>query len=139
MWLYHPVRLIGALIAWLEKKARVLCGRDEKKLLWAGTVICILVIAVSVIVPCILLYAAGRIHPALRFVLESFWCYQLLAAKSLKQESRKVYDEIKKGDLPGARKAVSMIVGRDTDQLDEAGVVKAAVETVAENTSDGVT
>ena len=139
MWLYHPVRLIGALIAWLEKKARVLCGRDEKKLLWAGTVICILVIAVSVIVPCILLYAAGRIHPALRFVLERFWCYQLLAAKSLKQESRKVYDEIKKGGLPGARKAVSMIVGRDTDQLDEAGVVKAAVETVAENTSDGVT
>lgn len=139
VWLYHPVRLIGALIAWLEKKARALCGRDEKKLLRAGTVLCILVIAVSVAIPCIFLYAAGRIHPALRFVLESFWCYQLLAAKSLKQESRKVYDEIKKGDLPGARKALSMIVGRDTDQLDEAGVVKAAVETVAENTSDGVT
>lgn len=139
VWLYHPVRLIGALITWLEKKARALCGKNEKKLLTAGTIICVLVIAVSVAVPCILLYCAGRIHPALRFVLESFWCYQLLAAKSLKQESHKVYDEIKRGDLPGARKAVSMIVGRDTAQLDEAGVIRAAVETVAENTSDGVT
>lgn len=84
-----------------------------------------------------LLWAAGKVHPYLRFALESFWCYQILAVKSLKVESMKVYKELKKGDLPAARRAVSMIVGRDTQNLDEAGVTKAAVETVAENTSDG--
>lgn len=65
-------------------------------------------------------------------------CYQLLATKALKDESMKVYERLKAGDLPGARKAVSMIVGRDTESLDEAGVTKAAVETVAENASDGI-
>ena len=65
-------------------------------------------------------------------------CWQLLATKSLKTESMKVYKRLRKHDLPGSRKAVSMIVGRDTNVLDEAGVTKAAVETVAENTSDGV-
>lgn len=139
VWLYHPVRLIGALISGLEKLARRVCGEKKKALLAAGILLWLIVASVSVAVPCALLYAAGLLHPAARFVLESFWCYQLLAAKSLKQESMKVYDEIKKGDLTGARKAVSMIVGRDTESLNETGVVKAAVETVAENTSDGVT
>ncbi|HCR82091.1 adenosylcobinamide-phosphate synthase CbiB [Muricomes intestini] len=139
VWLMHPVRLIGAWISFLEKRARKLCGDSDKKLLAAGVVLCVLVILPAFGIPWFLLYIAGYIHPILEFILESFWCYQLLAAKSLKQESRKVYTELKKGDLPGARKAVSMIVGRDTDRLDEAGVTKAAVETVAENASDGVT
>ena len=65
-------------------------------------------------------------------------CYQLLATKSLKTETMKVYDALKEGDLKKARYAVSMVVGRDTDVLDEIGVTKAAVETVAENTSDGI-
>lgn len=72
------------------------------------------------------------------FLLEMFWCYQLLAAKSLKVESMKVYKKLKESDLEGARKAVSMIVGRDTAKLDCEGVTKATVETIAENTSDGV-
>lgn len=139
VWLYHPVRLIGRWIAFLEKQARRICGDRSGKLLTAGRVICFLVIVLSFGIPYALLYTAGYIHPVLRFGLESFWCYQLLAVKSLKQESRKVYSEIQKGDLPGAKKAVSMIVGRDTEPLDETGVIKAAVETVAENTSDGVT
>ena len=71
--------------------------------------------------------------------LEAFWCYQLIAAGSLKKESGKVYTALKNNDTEGARYAVSMIVGRDTERLDEAGITKAAVETVAENTSDGVT
>ena len=79
------------------------------------------------------------IHPALWFALEAFWCFQILAARSLCRESGKVYDRLKENDLPGARKAVSMIVGRDTENLTAEGVTKAAVETVAENTSDGVT
>ena len=138
VWLYHPVRLIGKLISILEKECRSLCGDSGKKLIVAGGVLWLLVLVVSTGIPFLLLWAAGRIHPYLRFALESFWCYQILATKSLKVESMKVYTELKKGDLPAARRAVSMIVGRDTEVLDEVGVTKAAVETVAENTSDGV-
>lgn len=137
LWLYHPVRLIGALIGVLEKMARRLCGDSRRKLLFAGGCLWLIVLLVSAGVPMFLLWAAGKVHPYLRFALESFWCYQILAVKSLKVESMKVYKELKKGDLPAARRAVSMIVGRDTQNLDEAGVTKAAVETVAENTSDG--
>lgn len=139
VWLYHPVRLIGAMTAFLEKQFRKICGESIRAQLAAGVVLWVLVAAVSTVVPWLVLYGAQRIHPVLCFVMESFWCYQLLAAKSLKQESMKVYAELKREDLSGARKAVSMIVGRDTESLDEAGVTKAAVETVAENTSDGVT
>ncbi len=67
-----------------------------------------------------------------------FWCGQALARKGLAQESRNVYKELQKGDLPAARKAVARIVGRDTQNLTAEGVTKAAVETVAENASDGV-
>lgn len=139
VWLYHPVRIIGALISFLEKIARKICKGNERRLLFAGTVLWILVAAVSFGIPWMLLYGAERIHAAARFVLESFWCYQLLAVRSLQRESKKVYEALNQKDLPGARKAVSMIVGRDTKVLDEAGVTRAAVETVAENTSDGVT
>ena len=71
-------------------------------------------------------------------VIETIMCYQILAVKSLKVESMKVYYALDKEGLQQARNAVAMIVGRDTKQLDEHGVVRAAVETVAENTSDGV-
>lgn len=74
----------------------------------------------------------------LGFALETFWCGQLLATKSLKAESMKVYDRLKNGTIEEARYAVSMIVGRDTKELTEEGVTKAAVETVAENASDGI-
>lgn len=80
-----------------------------------------------------------RFIRAVRFLLETFWCYQIFAARCLVGESRKVYQKLKEDDLPGARRAVSMIVGRDTENLTAEGVTKAAVETVAENTSDGVT
>ena len=86
----------------------------------------------------LLLYLAYHIHTVLGIVVETFLCYQMLAVKSLKDESMRVYEELKKQDLPGARNAVSMIVGRDTKSLSAAGVTKAAVETIAENTSDGI-
>lgn len=138
-WLYHPVRLIGLLISALEAFARKVCKENERKLLAAGALLCAIVVIVSAGIPFVLLYAAGLLHPGLRFVLESFWCCQLLAVKGLRAESIKVYKELKKDDLPGARRAVSMIVGRDTQRLTREGVIRAAVETVAENTSDGVT
>ena len=137
-WLYHPVRLIGALIAKCEQICRWIANGSKRRLLIGGGVIFAVVLIVSAAIPAGLLYLAAKIHPLLSFGLESFWCYQILAARSLQTESMKVYRELKKQDLPAARKAVSMIVGRDTDSLDAEGVTKAAVETVAENTSDGV-
>lgn len=136
VWLYHPVRLIGNWISWGERQLRKMCGTH---LTAAGGVLWVLTAGMAFVIPFGLLALAGWIHPALRFLLETFWCFQILAAKCLASESRKVYDRLKARDLPGARKAVSMIVGRDTEKLTEEGVTKAAVETVAENTSDGVT
>ncbi|HIZ13600.1 MAG TPA: adenosylcobinamide-phosphate synthase CbiB [Candidatus Mediterraneibacter stercorigallinarum] len=136
VWLYHPVRLIGNWISWGERQLRKVCGTH---LTAAGGVLWVLTAGMAFAIPFGLLALAGWIHPALRFLLETFWCFQILAAKCLASESRKVYDRLKARDLPGARKAVSMIVGRDTEKLTEEGVTKAAVETVAENTSDGVT
>ena len=138
VWMYHPVRMIGALIRWMEQVFRKICGDSARALLAGGIVLCVVTVAVSSAVPAAILFAAGRIHPYLQPALEGFMCYQLLAAKSLKQESMKVYQELKRQDLKKARKAVSMIVGRDTAELTEEGVTKAAVETIAENTSDGV-
>lgn len=138
VWLYHPVRLVGKLIETLEKGLRRIAGDSDKRLLVAGGVLCVIVTGVSAGIPFGILLLAERIHPWLSFVLQCFWCYQLLAAKSLKAESHTVYQKLKENDLPGARYAVSMIVGRDTRELSETGVTKAAVETVAENTSDGV-
>lgn len=98
----------------------------------------IFICAGSAAVPLGILYVAYKIHTLLGIGIETFFCYQMLAVKSLKQESMRVFEELEKGDLKGARYAVSMIVGRDTQSLDEVGVTKAAVETVAENTSDGI-
>lgn len=134
----HPIVLIGKLIAALEKLLRGAFPKTKKGELWAGTVLVISVTVLCAGVPFLLLYAAGRISPWLRFALESIMCWQIIAAKSLRDESMKVYRSLKKGDREQARRDVSMIVGRDTAVLDEAGITRAAVETVAENASDGV-
>ena len=213
VWLYHPVRMIGNMISFLEKRLR---KENDKKNMTAGGVLWIIVAILSFGIPfaglrvaqnihplicfflesfwCYQIFAAkslseeskkvyyclkrndmkearravsmivGRggvlwiivailsfgipfaglrvaqnIHPLICFFLESFWCYQIFAAKSLSEESKKVYYCLKRNDMKEARRAVSMIVGRDTENLTEEGVTKAAVETVAENTSDGVT
>ena len=141
VWLYHPVRIIGKWISFLEKILRKFAGDqegNEKKLLIAGGILWILVILASAAVPMGILYLAEKFSPCAAFVLECFWCYQLLAARSLGKESKKVYKKLIQDDLPEARLAVSMIVGRDTENLTVEGVTKAAVETVAENTNDGV-
>ena len=141
VWLYHPVRIIGKWISFLEKILRKFAGDqegNEKKLLIAGGILWILVILASAAVPMGILYLAEKFSPCAAFVLECFWCYQLLAARSLGKESKKVYKKLIQDDLPGARLEVSMIVGRDTENLTVEGVTKAAVETVAENTNDGV-
>ena len=141
VWLYHPVRLIGKGISFGERQLRKLCSRNKsgRGLVAAGAVLWMCITGLSFLIPLGVIALAQKIHPALRFVLESFWCYQIVAARCLCKESGKVYERLKAEDLPGARRAVSMIVGRDTENLSAEGVTKAAVETVAENTSDGVT
>lgn len=121
-WLYHPIRLIGHLISFLEKPLRSVAGKSPKKQIVAGGILWILVILISTGIPCLMLWAAEKIHPAVSFLLECFWCYQILAARSLSVESKKVYHALKTQDVEGARKAVSMIVGRDTKSLTEKGL-----------------
>lgn len=137
-FLYHPIRLVGNLITVTERGLRKVFPKTEKGELTAGVFLVLIVTGISTAVPSLLLYGAWRLNPWLYFAVQTVMCYQLLATKSLKDESMKVYAKLKAQDLPGARYAVSMIVGRDTQVLDETGVTKAAVETVAENTSDGI-
>lgn len=135
-WLPHPVRLIGRGIAGLERILRKrLPGRERM----AGILLAAVILVLSTAIPSLVLFLCYRICVWLGVAVESVFCYYLLAARCLAKESGKVYRAAAAGDVEGARRAVSMIVGRDTAPLDMQGIVKAAVETVAENTSDGVT
>lgn len=137
-WLYHPVQAIGLLISGSEKLLRKIFPKTKAGERIAGGALVLIVVCISTAVPLLLLLVFYKLHPAAGLALESFMCYQLLATKSLKTESMKVYEKLAADDLPGGRYAVSMIVGRDTQELSPQGVTKAAVETVAENASDGV-
>lgn len=143
-WLWHPVQGIGLIIkyveAFLRRVFRINAEREADKIRKrvAGVIMVILVIAISLVPVCLILYLAGRINRYVRLGVEIIICYQMLAARSLCVESMKVYYALRDGTIEDARTAVSMIVGRDTASLNEEGVTKAAVETVAENTSDGV-
>lgn len=138
-WLYHPVRVIGKLIDGFEYLLRALFSKTKAGEWAAGGLLVVLVVGISTGAPAYILYLLYyKVNVWAGLILETFWCYQLLATKSLKVESMRVYDRLTKGTLLEARKAVSMIVGRDTAGLDEEGVTKAAVETVAENTADGI-
>ena len=103
-----------------------------------GIILAVIVPVMSALMSAMILLIAYKLHPILGVMIEAIMTYQILAAKCLKVESMKVYKSLKEEGLAAARKAVSMIVGRDTQVLDETGVAKAAIETVAENTSDGV-
>lgn len=144
-WLFHPIRFMGNMISALEARLRRLF---PEHLLLAGGVLAGFMCLFWTLIPVLgflgiyrglLSFGIQRhwIYICL-FVLESFFCGQLLAARSLQTESMKVCSALKEGDIEKARKAVSMIVGRDTAVLDRDGIARAAVETVAENTSDGV-
>ena len=130
-----PIRLIGYLISFLEKVMRRIFTKNERL---GGAVMAICVLIICGGVPFAILFFAYRLNYFFGIAIESVICYFMLAAKSLKQAGMSVYKPLKNGDVDGARKSVSMIVGRDTESLDDIGITKAAVETVAENTSDGV-
>lgn len=132
----HPIRLIGNTISKLETFTRKIMPKHE---IAAGTLLAIIVLLLSSVVPSAILILCYNLNELFGILIEGIMCYYLLAAKCLKTESFKVYEAIAERDTERARRAVSMIVGRDTDSLDDRGIIKAAVETVAENTSDGIT
>jgi adenosylcobinamide-phosphate synthase len=133
----HPVVLIGHFITHLEHFLRRLFPNTPSGNRTAGSILWLLTVLVSAGIPAILLRLTWLIHPYLYTLTAAIMSYQIMATKSLKDESMKVYHALVLPNLQQARHAVSMIVGRDTDRLDEKGVTKAAVETIAENTSDG--
>ena len=134
----HPVVYIGKLIDVTEKGMRKMFPKTVRGENFAGAAVWLIVVTVSAGIPLLALHLAYGANCWLGLLLETILCAQILATKSLKTESMKVYQALQTGDLSKARYAVSMIVGRDTQYLDEAGVTRAAVETVAENTSDGI-
>lgn len=134
----HPICLIGNFISFLERNLRKIFGFSNNGLLFGGGVMVFLVISTCFAVPYALLYLAGMVNPWLAFALETLMFYQIFATKCLRDESMKVYYALQKGDLDEARLMLSWIVGRDTKNLSEAEVTKGAVETIAENTADGI-
>ena len=137
-WMWHPICLIGNMIAAFEKLCRKIFPKTERGELAGGIFLVILVLICSSAIPLLLLGITWKFCRPMGFILACYMCYTILATKCLRTESRKVAEALTKEGLSAGRKAVSMIVGRDTESLSEEGVIKAAVETVAENTSDGV-
>ena len=137
-WLPHPVVYMGKAISKLEKFLRPRLPKTPQGELLGGAIVAFCLPVGTFLLTGLVCWGAARLHPLLGLTVQMFWCGQALAARGLVQESTNVYQELKKPDLPGARKAVSRIVGRDTAELTAEGVTKAAVETVAENASDGV-
>lgn len=139
LWLPHPVRLMGRMIGALERILRKKLGKRERT---AGTILVLVMVCAWGILPAVLFWGLWKLSlpggALIPLLIQGILCSQLLAARDLKIQSCRVGEFLKRGDLPGAKQSVSMIVGRDTAPLDEAGVARAAVETVAENTSDGI-
>ena len=137
-WLYHPVQAIGWLIVKLEPPLRRAFPDSDRGQVRAGVALVILVVGITGLVSGGVLWGLHLLHPMAGFAGEVILCWLILAAKSLRTESMKVVRALETGTLDDGRRAVSMIVGRDTEHLSEAEVLKAAVETVAENASDGI-
>lgn len=135
---WHPVRSIGWLVTALEGKLRRCFPGHRCGELAAGAVLVLLVLTATGVAAAGVLALAWRLHPWPGILCMCLMCGQIFAARSLKTESCKVYKALEGGDVEEARTAVSMIVGRDTAVLSREGIIRAAVETVAENASDGV-
>ena len=134
----HPVVLMGRCISCLEKALRARFPKTERGSFAAGLTMAMILIAGTILLCSGILRILDRIHPVFALAAETLWCWQALAAKDLRVEALRVYDALTGGTVVLARAAVARIVGRDTANLDPAGITRAAVETVAENFSDGV-
>lgn len=135
-WFPHPVIYIGKFISFLEKKGRVVAKSNGALRLCGGAIV-VIVAAVSFLVPYTILYFA-KLVPWLYHILNILIIWTTLAAKCLHKEAAKIYVSLRTMDLQDARLKLSYIVGRDTKSLTESEIIRADVETVAENTSDGV-
>ena len=137
-WMPHPVVWMGRVIAGAERFLRPRLPATPRGELFGGLLL-------ALFLPCLTLAVSGgicvlafRLHPIVGFLVQTVWCWQALAARGLAEEGRRVWTCAAREDLPEARAAVSRIVGRDTQNLTMEGVIKATVETIAENFSDGV-
>lgn len=137
-WLYHPICFIGKLITTGEKRLRKWFGSSNKSLRIAGGILAISVPLCCVLLSYIVLELAWSTSIYAGFFLETMACYSIFATRSLKDAALTVQSALEKDGLDAGRKAVSMVVGRDTAALSETGVIKATVETVAENLADGI-
>lgn len=136
-FLYHPVRIIGHLITWLENK---LLNLEDSILIQKlkGLILLIIVSGLSFLVPLVLLMGASKIHIGLTFALEVIMIYQIFATRCLDVETKKVYKALKNNDIEEAKQMVGYLVSRDTSVMTEEDIIKAAIETIAENLGDGV-
>ncbi|RKD22502.1 cobalamin biosynthesis protein [Caminicella sporogenes] len=134
-WLFHPIKFIGMLIKRLEKLLRKIFKKREKI---GGIVLALSTIGLVYFITYSILSMARALNPLLENVVKTFMVFQILATKSLDVESRKVYYPLKEGNLLRARKFLSYIVGRDTENLSKREIIRATVETIAENISDGI-
>lgn len=134
----HPVVLMGEAIGALEKLLRRAFPKTDRGEEAAGALLALVMTIGTYILCKLILRLLNQLFPPVAFALEVIWCWQALAVRDLKVEVLRVQRALETEGLDAARKAVSRIVGRDTAQLTEAGVARAAVETVAENFSDGV-
>lgn len=137
-WMPHPVVLMGRCITSLEGRLRAVFPKTPQGERAGGTVLAAALPLGTLALTLLLLRLCRLLHPALELALETLWCWQALAARGLAAESRRVFQALERGTLEEARKSVGRIVGRDTAALSSQGVIRAAVETVAENFSDGV-
>lgn len=133
-WLPHPVRLIGWMIARMENLTRRIFANPRI----AGSITAFSVILTTALASWALIETAEKIHPFLGDAVSVILLYTTFATRDLADHGRAVYEALDGGDLALARRRVAMLVGRDTQRLSEQGVIRAAVESVAENTVDGV-
>jgi len=134
-WFPHPVKAIGRLAQWLEKPARTIFRSEYIAGLTCAMIALIVVTAVSIGV----LVLSGLLHPLARDAVSVFIIYSTISTRDLAVHSKAVYSALVRGDLNHARSNAALMVGRDTERLNEAEIVRATVESVAENTVDGIT
>ena len=134
----HPVVVMGRAISWLEPRLRRRFPDDPSGQVKAGAMLTAILCGGTFVLTGGVCWGIGALVPPVGFLFQVLWCWQALALKDLRQESIRVYRTLQEGDIADSRQAVGRIVGRDTAQLDRPGIIRATIETVAENFSDGV-
>lgn len=137
-WIPHPVVFMGRCISFIEGVLRLRLPETPRGERIGGVILAAFLPSLTFFIALTLCRLTALVHPLCHFALQTLWAWQCVAVKGLADEGRNVYDALTKRGLPDARNAVSRIVGRDTECLDETGVIRAAVESVSENFSDGV-